>query len=1149
MSSLRFKAHYLVVSIIIILLATPILPVVSAEGNVEIYGFDKGVSWKNVVPLKKITLVNFDETSYIDDYAFLACVPTSVFYDSGNKIFSHPLLFYQDYYSVEERKENSLNARQGLDYFMEDWMGYCNGKLDKMILINVPESKVKQWSARNISAITGTTPYEIAAKIALHDWAYADDAVIAVIDDVAENYSTTKGEIKGTFVSGKEVKTEHFEVEQTNSLNPTYYEFTVPEGYKHIRADVWWDCMIAGGFIAIPPGDPDIQLFCQRGNEWMQAAAVAKWNILEGVVEHAETYVYNNGVWRIGITDIPTEDIPQIDLFGGLLSIQGSIWKILRGLRKSVTYNVDVTMHPGMEIEIPDSPPFGCRNAEFILEWGNANVNLGFSLIGPAGEEIASVANESSNGMQRLHIERLGECLPKENYSLCIFAIDTQPAESVDFTITYSWHQNVSRKEGEYLASASEGAILASVVNAPLLYVSPSKIPSDTSKALRTLGVKNVYVIDIGNHLSKSTHKKLRKVVDIKEMYTDYKETYGAIRSITKKSDIIFSTIDPWTYWYSEELRPAGEFEGALFIGPAAYIAAHHGSPLLLVDNHPELSSALVWHNEFWRRHVDQRLEFRPTVAEMHLTGKRVYTFLSNHNFDEEGMETMITIADQYDIGISWDRVFAGKATPGRICGSPVDASYWISRNIFYPALIFQNPALDSKGVMLINGSVSTRRAIGVIGKPFANTLVIKRPSQEENFKYPVLCSFVTHKYRFNERGSSYYGSIYQCADGLTPGKDFTFNPIDQGLGKKYSGIEGAIFPDMSESEVVPVYLTRGGYDVAFSTALEPVAHNLNNGVILWIHASHGLHLDGGSTLFWEPDVGFSSYDPLSKIVKVFAGAVKDENPWRGYEWYMGSTEEPDTMSMDIIGTFPFTNLKFPLRTGLDWSLAREPVKEFLNRVIPFFAPFEVDDRYDGVVGSFYFSRYQYVDKNATDIDALLGNIHSAGFITSICQTSNTYFHLSLIRHGSVFQIQDPWPTSWYGTVWRQSIPRDIALGDTIGEAYVKGISHVGILYTTEPPQWWWDNMENVVLFGDPDLRVWVPNTEYSSNNYWEKDEVQPLQYGEFDVDGHMLYGSTHHPHEKKPFPTLVFSFIGIVLVVIIFVAVAMKHKKKDWFR
>ncbi|MCD6237554.1 MAG: hypothetical protein J7K13_06360, partial [Thermoplasmata archaeon] len=67
----------------ILVLFGSILPAVTADSNVKenIKGYDKGVSWANVVPLKKVTFVNFDENSYVDDYAYLASIPTTVFYD------------------------------------------------------------------------------------------------------------------------------------------------------------------------------------------------------------------------------------------------------------------------------------------------------------------------------------------------------------------------------------------------------------------------------------------------------------------------------------------------------------------------------------------------------------------------------------------------------------------------------------------------------------------------------------------------------------------------------------------------------------------------------------------------------------------------------------------------------------------------------------------------------------------------------------------------------------------------------------------------------------------------------------------------------------------------------------------------------------
>ena len=149
--------------------------------------------------------------------------------------------------------------------------------------------------------------------------------------------------------------------------------------------------------------------------------------------------------------------------------------------------------------------------------------------------------------------------------------------------------------------------------------------------------------------------------------------------------------------------------------------------------------------------------------------------------------------------------------------------------------------------------------------------------------------------------------------------------------------------------------------------------------------------------------------------------------------------------------------------------------------------------------------------------------------------------HLAMIRHGSVFQVIDPWPTSWY-SYWDQTIPRDIILGDTIGEAYMKGISHVGILYATDPPQWWWDITENVCFFGDPDLRAFVPNTQYSDANYWEKEDTKSLRYDEdVSIGGHMPYGATGYPHEKEPITFWQqYLWVIIALVVIVLLVIAM---------
>ncbi|EMR73555.1 hypothetical protein MBGDN05_00116 [Thermoplasmatales archaeon SCGC AB-539-N05] len=1151
----NLTSSIVILALSFILLCSAILPGISVEATVNTPGFDKGPSYKPVVPMKKVTFVNFDEESYLDDYAYLAAVPTAVF-DDGDKLYSNPLLFYQDEYPVEEDKERSLNARQGLDYFMEDWMSYCNGQLDKMTLINVPKNKLdSSWKSKNYTMIENDNPYDVASELALSEWSYSDSAVIAVIDDEFEELDyNISGRLTGEIPS-IDIKKEHFEVPQTNQLDPIYNEFTVPEEYKYLNARAWYSCLTYGigikGFqsiatISIPSGDKDLQLYCKYNGDWMESAAVSEWNQKFGMdKEIVETYVYEDGPWRVAITDIPTK---------GLEGHYGTWAEILRNLILGVIYQVDIEMYPGVVIPIPDLPPFGCRDATFELTWDDTDVQLGFCLIGPSGEEVLSDADEKEEnepGVLKMHLDQLGECLDGESYSICVFAMD-DVSRSIDFEVEYSWGQGISEDEGAALTSATEGAVLASVLNAPLLYTSKSRLADTTKDVLYALGVENVRLVDIGENLDDDTLKEIRNIADIKEHFTVLKDIYDNIRDETGSNDIVFSTLDPWSYWYVTEMKPAGEFPGALHLGPAAYIAAHHGTSVLIVDNHPELSSAIVWHNEFWKRTAHSPVGHDPCVSEMYITGTRVYNFLREYGFDQLGRETIISVAGQYDISPSWDRMFPGMAKSGKFLYSPVDTSYWISRNVFYPALIFVNPAMDPNGVELTTGGESERRTVFARGP--LGLKITKQPGKE-TFKYPVHLTYASYTHRFNERASKYYGFKYQSADDIIPGETRSLEPIDQGSIKQYTGKEGCFWPDMSTSDVVPFYMERGGFEPAFSSTFVDTMNNLNEGVLYWFLASHGGHPNSGLLIFWDPEGEGAARGCSGIPLPPGAAAKKDINPWRSYDWYLGSTEEPDTLSAEIHGVIPAIlgnpNINGLVRTAFDWGPAKKPIRDIINnflakvpivnKVLPE-GQLDTQDYYDGQICGALLSTLGYTWYSGWAVDDALDNIHSMVFLTGVCLTATKYAHLSIVRHGSVSQIIDPWPTSWYGSMWMQSVPRDMILGDTIGEAYNKGISHVGILYIGDdgdPPQWWWDTAENVCLFGDPDLRMFVPGTDYSDANYWERDDVQPIRYdAELSVDGHMPYGATDYPNEITPMPWM--QYIWIIVAVALLATIAI---------
>ena len=135
----KLKKH-LIIFIIIHLCFSLFIPQVNSVNLQNIPSTDKGPAYKSVIPLKKITLIQHDENTYIDDFMYLASVPTCVF-NQDNLLFCNPLLFYEDEYRWENNKERTYNSRQGINYFMEDWMNFCNNYLDQMTLINITTKK------------------------------------------------------------------------------------------------------------------------------------------------------------------------------------------------------------------------------------------------------------------------------------------------------------------------------------------------------------------------------------------------------------------------------------------------------------------------------------------------------------------------------------------------------------------------------------------------------------------------------------------------------------------------------------------------------------------------------------------------------------------------------------------------------------------------------------------------------------------------------------------------------------------------------------------------------------------------------------------------------------------------------------------------
>ena len=967
-----------------------------------------GLSWKPVVPLNKVTMVGNDNTSYQDEYGYLASVPSSVFHVPGQDLlYSNPVLIYQPNKGLPS-SQYALEGEQSVRYFMDDWANVTGGP-DAMELIcmnGADESAVLSSWGQHLKTTKDYgcgSPDRLANDISFYNWEEAPVAVVSVIQPNLPAWKVpTSGKANGSLDATMYLMGMTFTGNVDVGIGPlVYHNFSVPKSQVYISSLMTWS---GNG------KDPDLQLY-----DWQlgEAGASEVWNPASGAYEYISGYLYHSGKWGFAITYMPTENATD------------SIMAV-----NPVAYTLDATTYPGRDYRIPDRVPFGARNLTVTLTGDDPAKKIGLVLRDEAGSKFArSFANSN---IQTIKLDRPGEGY----YNYTVMKLENFTTEAT-FNVTWTWEQQRDPDVGPSFASASHGAVIGSTLGAPMFYAFPSGVTKATTDTMRKLGVRKVILVDFNNRSKGKVLTGLESYFDVTDQLYDMNASFGFVKNITHSHDIVFTTTDDWNYWYVD-VPAAGSEPYTNHIGPATFAAAQHGTAPLITEMYPETGQAASYFRNYWIENYGSREP--AVVGNMVLEGKSVYGLLGKLGLDGPGNETIVTVADQFDIGLGFDRAFVGVADPGRIMGSPVDAAAWVARSTFYPYLIFANPAMDPNGLLMINGSNSTR-----VGGNLKIT-----PGGQQRFNYPIVQTWVTYLNRFNELASRYWGLNYSTANGFTPYWSASPDAIDNNVNAA-RGRAGQYYADLNGPEVVPFYAAAGGYDSVFTSDFSDTMNDINRGSLLWVELMHGGNGGYGITGFWN-------------------SGQAESDPWRAYETG-GSTADPDTMRMNKVN-------------GLDDTASTGQ-----------------NDRDGVVIAIMEQSHTSLVDGRS--YDQALGNTHSMGFVAGSCLIAATYLQLAMIRHGTVFQVIDPWLTSWYVDFAMQSMMKYIAMNMSVGEAYAKANQDVGIGYLDN--HWWWDIYENVVYFGDPGLHMYTP--AYG----WARPGAQNYSNGLVIAGEHSPFGAPHH--------------------------------------
>ena len=272
--------------------------------------------------------------------------------------------------------------------------------------------------------------------------------------------------------------------------------------------------------------------------------------------------------------------------------------------------------------------------------------------------------------------------------------------------------------------SAANGAVLASINHAPLLYVTKDAVPSQTSSALSALGVTKIIFVNVNEVSSASLSGTVIEYTTMQQVVDAIKDDPGSENYITVTS--------------------LGSGDG--YFAPSAMIAAYHISPVLSIGEAPGAYDTNDKHGS-WREwggdgyhgcmtpsHLPMMSE--PTNLKNPLSLISLITYYFTHDkqippigldlklqwnsevyqgmhdliegygLDLSGPEAYLFVAPQYtDIRhIILSTMTGNNSYAGQI---PVETAAFssaiICRTVLYPALIYANPGRDVATSQIVN--------------------------------------------------------------------------------------------------------------------------------------------------------------------------------------------------------------------------------------------------------------------------------------------------------------------------------------------------------------------------------------------------------------------------------------------------------------
>jgi hypothetical protein len=638
-----------------------------------------------IKPRAQTFKITNDPNSNSDEYAFLAAVPSAV-YKQGGKQYVSPVVYMGD----NSQTSWFGTAQDTTDYLLDDWNTYLN-----------------RHGRTAVEYEVNGDPIIAAAEIATTGWDSSDTAVLAMDGSGATDVETVNIDKDATLT----VKT------KKDVLTPgdaRFQDFPSPNSIQMWIGKEW-------GSMTLYAYGSDCEAIGLITSKY-EIGTLEDWphpydepgdntNIYFPVAMPGLHWPYIDGA-----TGFDTFEITKYS---------GDRYKIpITNTDSSIEVTVTTSSNSYLEVFLVD--PQGSIRRPVVPSWNGGPINPIHKWNGDHHNGFEDwrrwEPDYSKEHKVEIHYPSKGRwtviVTPHYPYG------QEKSSDSIPYHIKAVVREHNAQRVDAGL-SASNGAVLASQMHVPLLYVTENNVPVETQNALNQLGVKNIMFVNI-NGVSKAQPKgAVTEITSMKQVIakTQAEANPRMVKASTQTGNVITIT-------------SFGSEDG--YFAPAGYIAAYHGSNVIDIGEAAEaynyLDKGTAWreygggwyHGCRAQGHLEKmdepinviqiirdllNGEFPPLGIDQHLrwwgaTHDGIYEWVDDLGLTGAGKEVYLFVAPRNsDIRHPVCRIMSGVGsyagqfpfdTPG------LDAAL-MARDILYPAIIYANPGRDVTTSQLMN--------------------------------------------------------------------------------------------------------------------------------------------------------------------------------------------------------------------------------------------------------------------------------------------------------------------------------------------------------------------------------------------------------------------------------------------------------------